>query len=99
MAVTIPTTRTEAKEQYDANLAYDLNGSVSQCNEFIAACRWLLRDAISRSEKDGESLELDLKVLQSSLNKAETWRASNINALSSTGAPRVSYVDVSLFRT
>jgi len=58
---------------YDDNAAYDLNGSVSQAQMFVAACRILLRRLPKRAGNDGQQIETNADLIRRELDRAQSW--------------------------
>lgn len=78
MALTSASTLTEVQAQYDNNVSYDLNGSVSSCKLFIEAARLLLRRLVDETQgAGGTRVRQDRSVLQTELAAAKNWWMSN----------------------
>lgn len=73
MALTAESTFAEVRAQYEANAAYDVNGSVAEAKLFVQACRIILVRRASRSGHGGEYLDYDMAALAKQLDKAVEW--------------------------
>jgi len=76
-------TTDQVKAAYDDSASYDVDGSVAECQTFIAACRILLR-RIPAAARQGDSLsiEMDVKLVREELRRAVRW----LNAQASIGS-------------
>lgn len=88
MALTSSSTLAEAQAQYDDNVSYDLNRSVSSCKLFIEACRILLRRMVDETQgAGGARVRQERAVIQSELAAATRWwMSSDPNAGALSGA-------------
>lgn len=78
MALTSASTLTEVQAQYDNNVSYDLNGSVSSCKLFIEAARLLLRRLVDETQgAGGARVRQERAVIQAELAAAKSWWMSN----------------------
>lgn len=99
MALDSTSTREEAVAQYFDNMGYDIESSTTKCVLFIEACRYLLGRPVTRSEKSGESVELDIRQIENRLKSAEAWWLNNQTLSAATsGRYRVTHVDMRNFR-
>src|SRR6185437_3526963 len=69
-------TTDQVKAAYDDSASYDVDGSLAECQTFIAASRILLR-RIPAAARQGDSLsiEMDVKLLREELRRAIRWLA------------------------
>ena len=98
MALTSASTLTEVQAQYDDNVSYDLNGSVSSCKLFIEAARLLLRRLVDETQgASGARVRQERAVIQAELAAAKTWWSSNapnagtVSGEASTGVKELSF--------
>lgn len=63
---------------------YEFPPSVDKARLYILATKWLLESPVSRiiSASQGEETDIDTKVMQAELEKAETWLRENQAVLS-----------------
>lgn len=78
MALSSSSTLTEVNNQYDDNVSYDLNRSVSSCRLFIEAARMLLRRMADEVQAGGGSrIRQERSVIQQQLSDAMRWYLAN----------------------
>lgn len=78
MALTSASTLAEVQAQYDNNVSYDLNGSVSSCKLFIEAARLLLRRLSDEVQAGGGArIRQERAVIERELASAKNWWMSN----------------------
>lgn len=78
MALTSASTLAEVQAQYDDNVAYDLNGSVSSCKSFIEAGRMLLRRLVDETQgANGARVRQERAVIAEQLAAAQRWWMAN----------------------
>lgn len=86
MSLSSASTMAEIENAYDDNASYDLNGSVTECKEFIAACRILLRRKPQDRSIDKMSMGYNLELWQTQLAKAEQWLSINDSTTAAASA-------------
>lgn len=78
MALTSASTLADVQAQYDDNVSYDLNGSVSSCKLFIEAARILLRRMADETQASGGArVRQERTVIAAQLADAQRWWMSN----------------------
>jgi len=77
MALTAASTDAEVREEYDNNASYDKNADTTECQDFIVACRFLIRRLAHAVNSGGESVELELIRIKEELDAAKAWLLSH----------------------
>lgn len=77
MALTSASTISDIVAAYVDNAAYDANASVSQAELFVNACRVLLVKRPKSVSHGGETIELDMAVMQEELKQGMRWLSGN----------------------
>lgn len=99
MALTSASTLAEVQAQYDDNVSYDLNGSVSSCKLFIEAGRILLRRLADETQgASGARVRQERAVIQSQLADATRWWMSNDSSAAISGGNGVKELSFEEFR-
>lgn len=101
MSLSSSSTLAEIQAAYDDNSSYDLNGSVSQCKNFIIACRMLLRRTPTAATQDRGSIQMNTDALKTALDLATQWLFQNSGTTNSDGAQTgggTRHFDLSNFR-
>jgi hypothetical protein len=84
MPLSSTSTRAEVLAAYADNAGYDVNNSVSQCKDFIVACRLLLSPQYQLKRVNhggasrgsgGEEAEVDQQLILAQLAEAKAWLA------------------------
>jgi len=92
------TTLATLSASYHANRSYRENGSTTEAEAFVSACRGLLIEFPQKSRKSGlgetTELEFDLTLIRDEMQRAESWIAQQHSASS----PSVTYPDFGVFR-
>lgn len=85
----------QVKAAYDDNSGYQVDASVTECQNFIQACVILLRRLPLEASKEGQTLRLSLDSIAAELKLARTWLATSAAAAAGGG---VVYPDFTSFR-
>lgn len=94
MPLSSSSTLDQVKAAYDDNSNYAADGSVGECQAFIQAGVMLLRRLPAETSKEGQTLRLQLDLIQDEIKFARAWLAT---AGASAGGG-VLYSDFSDFR-
>lgn len=94
MGVETPiTTRDAAIRAYRENkLYFARGGSYTQCEEFMDACLFLLETPVTRSEENGEALDIQVSIVQTNYEVARRWYDLNYARLASN-RPKQTYAE------
>jgi len=87
-------TTDQVKAAYDDNASYDVDGSISEAQIFLAACRILLR-RIPAAARQGDSLSVEMDVAQIKEQHDRCLRWLNVQSDSGRG---VRFTDFGMFR-
>lgn len=85
MAITSASTQAEIIGEYLDNLSYDSNGSASQCQSFIAACRALLVMHPGDWQQGSSRIQYKPELWERQLSQAQNWLAVNGTGSQSDG--------------
>ena len=83
MSLDSTSTLAEIRAEYANNAYYAENGSLSECKDFIGACRLLLLvqpERVVHGGRGAEEISLNLEILERQLARAEQWYASKRGA-------------------
>lgn len=67
-------TTAQVKNAYDDNASYDVDGSISEAQIFLAACRILMRRIPSAARQgDALAVEMDLRLIREQHDRCLRW--------------------------
>lgn len=91
--LTSSSTLAEVKADYEDNIAYDINDSLTECQDFVIAARILLRRQADEMQQGGSRVREDYRKIRDELKKAEGWLKAkqSANATRGQGSSRLRF--------